>query len=92
MNDLKVPCSGTGKQTELLNEFEEDLITIDDMVDIITKVILDIARSNDALICTECLRTANRFYLLSRMYAREENADRVYREFGNITGRLIDDL
>ncbi len=91
MNDLKVPCSGTGKQTELLNEFEETLSSIDDMVDTIAKIIINIARSNDDFICTECLSTASKLYSLMRKYAREEDAERVYEEFREITGRNIYD-
>ncbi len=75
----------------LLNEYETALSTIDDMVDTIAKIITGIARSNDDFICTECLNTASKLYQLMRKYAREEDAERVYEEFREITGRNIDD-
>lgn len=75
----------------LLNEYEAALSTIDDMVDTIAKIITGIARSNDDFICTECLNTANKLYQLMRKYAREEDAERIYEEFREITGRNIDD-
>jgi len=75
----------------ILNEYETALSTIDDMVDTIAKIITCIARSNDDFICTECLNTTNKLYQLLRKYAREEDAERVYKEFREFTGRNIDD-
>lgn len=72
-------------------ELLEALESIDDMVDSIGKLIISIAHSNDDFICTECLYTANRLYRIIRKYAREEDADRIYGQFKEITGRNIDD-
>lgn len=74
-----------------MGELDEALETIDDMVDIIGKLIISIARSNDEFICTECLRTTHELYQIMRKYAREDDADRIYEEFKEITGRNIDD-
>lgn len=73
------------------SELEEALETIDDMVDVIGKTIISIAHSNDDFICTECLNTAAKLYRLMRKYAQEDDADRIYKEFKEITGRNIDD-
>ncbi len=75
----------------ILNQYETALSTIDDMVDTIAKIITGIARSNDDFICTECLNTASKLYSLLRKYARGEDAERVYEEFRELTGRNIDD-
>lgn len=72
-------------------ELTEALETIDDMVDIIGKLIISIAYSNDDFICTECLRTAYKLYQIMRKYAREDDANRIYEEFKKITGRDIGD-
>lgn len=72
-------------------ELLEALGTIDDIVDRIGKLIISIAYSNDDFICTECLHTAHELYGIMRKYAREEDADRIYEEFKEITGRYIDD-
>lgn len=72
-------------------ELTEALETIDDMVDVIGKLIISIAYSNDDFICTECLYVANKLYQLMRKYAREDDADRIYDEFKKITGRDIDE-
>ncbi len=76
---------------EELEELVEVLDSIDDMVDRIEKLIISIAHSNDDFICTECLHTAHELYGIIRKYAREEDADRIYEEFKEITGRYIDD-
>lgn len=72
-------------------ELTEALETIDDMVDVIGKLIINIALSNDDFICTECLHTANKLYRLMQKYAREDDADRIREEFQKITGRDICD-
>ncbi len=72
-------------------ELTEALGTIDNIVDRISKLIINIAGSNDDFICTECLHTAHELYGIMRKYAREEDADRIYEEFKEITGRYIDD-
>lgn len=72
-------------------EFTEALETIDDMVDVVGKLIISIALNNDEFICTECLYVANKLYQLLRKYAREEDADRIREEFKKITGRSIND-
>ena len=72
-------------------ELTEALESIDDMVDIIAKLIVSIALSNEDFICTECLYTAKKLYQIMRKYAREEDADRIYEEFKEITGRDIND-
>jgi hypothetical protein len=72
-------------------ELTEVLGTIDDIIDRIGKLIISIAHSNDDFICTECLHTAHELYGIMRKYAREEDADRIYEEFKEITGRYIDD-
>ena len=71
-------------------ELTEVLGTIDDIIDRIGKLIISIAHSNDDFICTECLHTAHELYGIMRKYAREEDADRIYEEFKEITGRYID--
>lgn len=76
---------------EKSNELTEALETIDDMVDRIGKIIISIAYSNDEFICTECLNTAYKLYGIIRKYAREDDADRIYSEFKEITGRDIGD-
>lgn len=72
-------------------ELTEALETVDDIIDRIGKLIIGIARSNDDFVCTECLHTAHELYGIMRKYAREEDADRIYEEFKEITGRYIDD-
>ena len=72
-------------------ELTEALGAIDDIVDRLGKLIISIAHSNDDFICTECLHTAHELYEIMRKYAREEDADRIYEEFKEITGRYIDD-
>lgn len=72
-------------------ELLEALESIDDMVDRIGKLIISIALSNEDFICTECLYTAHKLYGIMRKYAREDDADRIYEEFKEITGRYIDD-
>ena len=72
-------------------ELAEALESIDDMVDRLGKLIISIAHSNDDFICTECLHTAHELYGIMRKYARKEDADRIYEEFKEITGRYIDD-
>lgn len=72
-------------------ELTEALEAIDNIVDRLGKIIISIAHSNDDFICTECLHTAHELYEIMRKYAREEDADRIYEEFKEITGRYIDD-
>jgi rubrerythrin len=72
-------------------ELTEVLESIDDMVDKIGKLIISIANNNDYFVCTECLYIAKTLYEIMRKYAREEDADRIYEEFKEITGRYIDD-
>lgn len=72
-------------------ELLEALGTIDDIVDRLGKLIISIALSNDDFICTECLHTAHELYGIMRKYASEDDADRIYEEFKEITGRYIDD-
>lgn len=72
-------------------ELSEALKTIDDIVDRLGKLIISIAYSNDDFICTECLHTAHELYGIMRKYAREDDTDRIYEEFKEITGRYIDD-
>ncbi|MCX4256662.1 MAG: hypothetical protein OSJ54_07015 [Oscillospiraceae bacterium] len=72
-------------------ELTEALESIDDMVDRIGKLIISIAHSNDDFICTKCLHTAHELYGIMRKYAREEDSNRIYEEFKEITGRYIDD-
>lgn len=72
-------------------ELTEALEAIDNIVDRLGKLIIGIAHSNDEFICTECLHTAHELYGIMRKYAREEDADRIYEEFKEITGRYIDD-
>lgn len=72
-------------------ELTEALNAIDDIVDRLGKLIIGIAYCNDDFICTECLHTAHELYGIMRKYAREEDADRIYEEFKEITGRYIDD-
>ena len=73
-------------------ELTEALETIDDMVDVIGKLIISIAHSNEVFICTECLHTANNlFYRIMQKYAREDDVDRIHEEFKKITGRDIYD-
>ena len=72
-------------------ELTEALETIDDIVDVIGKLIISIAHGNDDFICTECLYTANKLYRLMQKYAREDDADRIREEFQKITGRDICD-
>ncbi len=72
-------------------ELTEALGAIDDIVDRLGKLIISIAHSNDDFICTECLHTVHELYVIMRKYAREEDADRIYEEFKEITGRYIDD-
>ena len=50
-----------------------------------------IAHGNDDFICTNCLITAHELYRIMQKYAREDDADRIYEEFKEITGRYIDD-
>lgn len=70
-------------------ELNEALESIDDMVDTIAKLIVSIALSNEDCICTECLYTAKKLYQIMRKYSREDDADRIYEEFKEITGRDI---
>ena len=72
-------------------ELTEVLESIDDMVDKIGKLIISIAHGNDDFICTNCLITAHELYRIMQKYAREDDADRIYEEFKEITGRYIDD-
>lgn len=72
-------------------ELNEALESIDDMVDTIGRLIICIANSNEEFVCTECLYVAKRLYQTMRKYAREEDADRIYEEFKEITGRDIND-
>lgn len=76
---------------EKSKELLEALGTIDDIVDRLGKLIISIAYSNDDFICTECLHTAHELYGIMRKYAREDDTDRIYEEFKEITGRYIDD-
>lgn len=66
----------------------EALRTIDDIIDRLGKLIISIAHSNDDFICTECLHTAHELYGIMRKYAREEDVDRIYEEFKEITGEV----
>lgn len=79
------------ERVDTMSELEEALETIDDMIDVIGKTIISIAESNDNFICTECLHTAHELYGIMRKYAREDDADCIYEEFKEITGRYIDD-
>lgn len=72
-------------------ELTEALESIDDMVDVVGKLIISIAHSNDDFICIECLYTAKKLYQIMRKYAREEDADYIYEKFKEITGRDIND-
>lgn len=72
-------------------ELLEALGTIDDIIDRLGKLIINIAYSNDDFICTECLHTAHELYEIMRKYAREDDTDRIYEEFKEITGGNIDD-
>lgn len=72
-------------------ELTEALEAIDDMVDVIGKLIISIANSNDGFICIECLYVAKKLYQLLKKYAREDDADRIREEFQKITGRDIFD-
>lgn len=72
-------------------EFTEALEAIDDMVDVVGKLIISIAINNDEFICTECLYIAGKLHQLLRKYAREDDADRIREEFKEITGRDIDE-
>lgn len=72
-------------------ELTEALETIDDMVDVVGKLIISIAHNNDDFICTECLYVANKLYQLMLKYAREDDTDRIREEFLKITGRDICD-
>ena len=65
----------------------EALDTIDDMVNRIGKIIIDIAVNNDDFICTGCLRTAEKLYLIMKKYAREEDSADTLERFKKITGR-----
>lgn len=68
-------------------ELEEALDTIDDMINRIGKIIIDIAVNNDDFICTGCLRTAEKLYLIMKKYAREEDSAATLERFKKITGR-----
>lgn len=70
-------------------ELTEALESIDDMVDTIGKLIISIAHSNDDFVCTECLYVVQKLYQIMRKYSREDDADRIYEEFKEITGRDI---
>ena len=69
-------------------ELLEALGTIDDIIDRLGKLIISIAYSNDDFICTECLHTAHELYEIMRKYAREDDVDRIYEEFKEITGEV----
>lgn len=69
-------------------ELLEALGTIDDIIDRLGKLIIGIAHSNDDFICTECLHTAHELYGIMRKYAREDDSDRIYEEFKEITGEV----
>lgn len=72
-------------------ELLEALEAIDDIIDRLGKLIISIAYSNDNFICAYCSFTAHELYRIMQKYAREEDADRIYEEFKEITGRYIDD-
>lgn len=62
-----------GEDLDLIKaELDEALNTIDDMVDVIGKAIINIAYANEDFVCTQCLDTAAKLYRLMKKYAREE--------------------
>ena len=71
---------------EKSKELTEALGTIDDIIDRLGKLIISIAHGNK-----DCLLTAHELYRIMRKYAHEDDADRIYEEFKEITGRYIDD-
>ena len=76
---------------EKSKELTEALGTIDDIIDRLGKLIISIAHGNKDFTCTDCLLTAHELYRIMRKYAHEDDADRIYEEFIEITGRYIDD-
>ena len=70
-------------------ERDEALDTIDDMVNVIGKLIIKIAYDNRDFICSRCLSTAYALFGLMEKYAREEDTADIRDKWKEITGADI---
>lgn len=77
--------------TELAEERDKALDTIDDMVDIIGKQIIRIAYDNRDFICSRCLSTAYALFGLMKKYSREEDTEDIRAKWKEITGADIEE-
>ena len=72
-------------------ECEELREQIDDVVDDLSKIIIEIAEHNDDFICTTCLDTAKELYQIFKQLARDEDCGSLCEQYLSITGRELDD-
>ena len=77
--------------TEVAEERDTALNSIDDMIDVIGRQIIKIAYDNRDFICTRCLATALALFELMKKYAREEDAEDIREKWKEITGADIEE-
>ena len=77
--------------TEVTEERDTALNSIDDMVNVIGKQIIKIAYDNRDFICSRCLSTAYALYGLMEKYAREEDTANIRDKWKEITGADIEE-
>lgn len=75
----------------ITKELEEARNQIDDVVEDLSKIIIEIAEHNDDFICTACLGTARELYQIFKNLAREEDCGSLCEQYMSITGRKLDE-
>lgn len=76
------------QNTEKLGKLRDQ---IDDVVEDLSKIIIEIAEHNEDFICTTCLDTAKELYQIFKQLAHEEDCGSLCKQYLSITGRDLDD-